>query len=116
MGLDSSSGSQEKASEQTQEASVMLPGCGDACNGMGVGGEAVATNVMGRRWGRWTLSFKGNLGERKVGMGVSHGWLPGGGEEVINGERKKSLFEPGRGYMELHYPILSASAGLKFSS
>lgn len=50
----------EKASEQTQEASVMLPGCGDACNGIGVGGEAVATNVMGRRWERWTLSFKGD--------------------------------------------------------
>lgn len=83
MGLDSSSGSQEKASEQTQEASVMLPGCGDACNGIGVGGEAVATNVMGRRWERWTLSFKGDLGERRVGVGVSHGWLPGGGEEVI---------------------------------
>lgn len=42
--------------------------------------------------------------------------MAGGGEEVINGERKKNLFEPGRGYMELHYPILSASAGLKFSS
>ena len=29
------------------------------------------------------LSFRGNLGERKVGVGGSHGWLPGGGEEGI---------------------------------
>ena len=42
--------------------------------------------------------------------------MAAGGEKVINGERKKNLFEPGRAYMELHYPILSASAGLKFST
>lgn len=42
--------------------------------------------------------------------------MAGGGEEVINGERRTNLFEPGRGYMELQYLILSASAGLKFSS